>query len=377
MNLYIVRNGESLRTVARRFSVPEKELARLKALSDPDGLVPGLALALPGGARGPRRDAVVNAYVHPSLPVRIAETQLAHFSFFTVFCARMTAAGDLIVPDDAALADAARRRGAAPLLGLANLGEGGGFSGELAHAVLADGTAQDALLARLSAVVAARGYRGVSLHLGCVYPFDREACSAFVRRAAARLHENGCVLITALAPKEDDLQGGAVWAAQDYAAQGEAADWTVLTAYDLGHMHGEPRPLSPLGGIRRALDYAVAHIARQKILLGVSQYACSWTLPWREGDEASVLPGAAAVNLAGAAGAEIRFDEQAAAAHFCYRDAAGLWREVWFEDLRSVKARMALAAAYGLGGLSYWTAESLTRPVLLAQSERFSPLKLI
>ena len=76
-------------------------------------------------------------------------------------------------------------------------------------------------------------------------------------------------------------------------------------------------------------------------------------------------------------GAEIRFDEQAAAAHFCYRDAAGLWREVWFEDLRSVKARMALAAAYGLGGLSYWTAESLTRPVLLAQSERFSPLKLI
>ncbi len=376
MNVYVVQNEESLHAVARRFSTTAETLARLNALADPSRTVPGLALAVPGGSPRPTREAVVNAYAYPTLPVRIAAELLGHFSFFSSFCARMTAEGDLIPPDDAALVGAALSCGAMPLLCVANLGEGGGFSPAAAHAVLSDDVRQEALLRRILALVGGRGYRGVSLNLVRLYPFDCEAYNAFVRRAAALLHERGCMLITALAPKADESRSEWLYAAHDYAVHGEEADWVVLMTYDWGHMHGEPGPVSPLGGIRSVLDYASERIQSGKILMGFSNYAYNWVLPWREGGEASVLSNAAAANLAVSAGAEICYDARAAASHFRYRDAAGLWHEVWFEDARSVKARLSLVDEYDLGGISLWAA-NFPNPMLLATlQEAFSPVKL-
>lgn len=377
MIVYVVRSGESLSSVARRFSTTAEELAALNALSSPPRLVPGLALAIPGGAEQPRREAVVNACAYPPLPQQNAAEQLAHFTFFCPFSCRMTAEGGLAVPDDAALVSEALAGGVSALLTVTNLSENGGFSGDLAHAVLSDSRAQDALLSRILAHMDARGYRGVFFHLEYVYPFDRERYTAFLRRAEELLHARGRLLVTALAPKESESQGGPLCAAHDYDAHALLADWVVLTTYDWGHSYSEPRPVSPLGRIRAVLDYAVEHIPRGKILMGISNYACNWTLPWREGGAASLLPNGAAANLAIAAGAEIRYDACAAASHFRYRDDAGTAHEVWFEDVRSFCARFALAEEYALGGLSYWTVNAPNRAMLLAQQERFSAVKLI
>ena len=376
MKICVVRAGESLDAAARRFSASAEALAQANALADPRRVTPGLALVLPGGTRRPLREAVVNAYASPALPLRSLAEQTRHLSLLSSWCAGMTAEGDLLAPEDAALVAQARADGAAPLLVVANCGSGGGFSSALAHAVLSDGARQEALLRRILALVGERGYRGVSLNLVRLYPFDREAYNAFVRRAAALLHECGCMLITALAPKADEDQGGLLYAAHDYAVHGEAADYVVLMAYDRAHRYSEPRPLAPLGDVRRVLGYAVGRIPCGKILLGLSHYACNWTLPWREGGEASGLSNTAAANLAVAAGAEIRYDERDAAAHFCYRDAAGLLHEVWFEDARSLRAKMALVEEYGLGGLSHWTAEAMGNAALTAQGERFAAVKL-
>ena len=36
---------------------------------------------------------------------------------------------------------------------------------------------------------------------------------------------------------------------------------------------------------------------------------------------------------------------------------------VWFEDARSIRARLRLVGEYGLGGISLWTADRLWRPI--------------
>lgn len=375
MKIYVVRAGESLDAVAQRLSTTAETLAQANALADPQRAVPGLALVCPGGSPRPTREAVVNAYASSALPLRSLAEQAGHLSLLSSWCAQMTAEGGLIAPDDSALVAAARAGGAAPVLAVANCGESGGFSPAAAHAVLSDDVRQEALLRRILALVGGHGYRGVSLNLVRLYPFDREAYNAFVRRAAALLHERGCMLITALAPKTDEDQGGLLYAAHDYAVHGEAADYVVLMAYDRAHRYSAPGPLAPLGEIRRVLDHAVERIPRGKLLLGLSHYACNWTLPWREGGEASSLSSAAAANLAVAAGAEIRYDEHDSEAHFRYRDAAGLFHEVWFEDARSLRAKMALAEEYALSGVSHWTAEAMGPAALEAQEERFLAAK--
>ncbi len=52
-------------------------------------------------------------------------------------------------------------------------------------------------------------------------------------------------------------------------------------------------------------------------------------------------------------GAPIQFDETAQSPHYNY------WREraeheVWFEDARSIRAKLALASEYRLRGVSIW-----------------------
>lgn len=373
MIVYVSRRGDTLPSVARRFHLSPEELARCNALADPNRLVPGLALAIPGPVETQRREVVVAACADAALFPLSAGEAPRYATFLCSLSCRMTGEGLLIPPADGELVRAAGAGGAAPLLCVANLAANGAFSADLAHRVLTDGCAQDSFFAQLLSVLETREYRGAYLYLMYLYPFDRERLSAFLRRAAALLHERGFFLLSAAPPQES----GAAGEAHDYAVHAESADWVVLTTYDWGNAAGEPQPVSPLEEIRRVLDRAVEQIPREKILLGVSNHACSWTLPWRAGQSASLMSNAAAVNLAVAAGAAVHFDGNAAAPHFRYSDGAGISHELWFEDLRSFLSRFALVKEYGLGGLSLWTVNAPNPALLSAQEELFTPVKLI
>ena len=107
-------------------------------------------------------------------------------------------------------------------------------------------------------------------------------------------------------------------------------------SYEWGYTFGAPQAISPVNRIRRVLDYAVTVIPRRKILLGISNYAYDWTLPWKQGTAARLLTNAGAVELAVSRGAEIRYDPRAQAPWFRYTDGEGRAHVVWFEDARSV-----------------------------------------
>ena len=102
------------------------------------------------------------------------------------------------------------------------------------------------------------------------------------------------------------------------------------------------------------LDYSVTVMPVGKILMGFSNYAYDWLLPWRQGQAARIVSNAAAVELAISRGAEIRYDYTAQAPWFNYTDAAGRTHVVWFEDARSALAKFGLLTEYGLSGLGYW-----------------------
>ena len=58
-------------------------------------------------------------------------------------------------------------------------------------------------------------------------------------------------------------------------------------------------------------------------------------------------------------GAEIAFDERAQSPFFRYTAEDGVVHEVWFEDARSMAAKLRLVSEYGLYGAGYW---NLMRP---------------
>ena len=377
MDVYIVRPGDTLYRLARRYATTVENLAWINQLSDPNRLIPNQALLVPGPEPAARPEAVVNAYAYPNISEPTLTETLPHLSLLCPFSNRLTMSGELATIDDGRLVTAALAQSVAPFLTVTNLGESGGFSSDVAHAVFTDRAVQDAAIDSIFAALSRRRYAGVNLNIEYVYPFDRDSYNQFLRRLSGLLHERGWYLTTAIAPKESAGQEGLLYSAHDYAAHGRWADWVVLMTYEWGYTYSAPQAVSPVNRIRRVLDYAVTQMPVGSILMGFSNYGYRWRLPWRQGDAAEVISNAAAINLAVSVNAELRYDAVAQAPWFHYTAADGQRWAVWFEDARSVRARLDLVREYDLAGLSWWTVNPLFRPALLLQQNAFSSFKLL
>lgn len=130
--------------------------------------------------------------------------------------------------------------------------------------------------------------------------------------------------------------------------------------YEWGYTYGPPMAVAPLPNVRAVLDYAVTAIPPGKIYLGLSNYGYDWPLPFIQGEtRAQSISNQRAIELAVRYGVAIEYDETAQAPFFHYTDAVGVVHEVWFEDARSIDAKLRLIAEYGFRGAGIW---NLMRP---------------
>jgi spore germination protein len=186
------------------------------------------------------------------------------------------------------------------------------------------------------------------------------AYAAFLRRLGQLLHPQGRFLWAALAPKTSAQQPGLLYEGHDYGAVGAAADAVLLMTYEWGYTFGPPMAVAPLPNVRAVLDYAVTEIPAEKILLGVPNYGYDWPLPFRQGTtRAQSISNQRALQLAIQFGVAIQYDDTAQSPFFHYTAADGTVHEVWFEDARSLDAKLRLIAEYGFRGAGFW---NLMRP---------------
>src|SRR5690606_32621878 len=84
-------------------------------------------------------------------------------------------------------------------------------------------------------------------------------------------------------------------------------------------------------------------------------YGYDWTLPYVTGGRwAQSISSQAAVERAAQYGAVIQYDELSQAPFFHYYDETGQEHVVWFEDARSIQAKLDVVKSLKLRGVSYW-----------------------
>ena len=119
-------------------------------------------------------------------------------------------------------------------------------------------------------------------------------------------------------------------------------------------MYSEPKAVAPIPEVRRVLDFGVSVIEPKKIYMGVPNYGYDWNLPYVKGTAATVIGNDEAVRIAAQNNVSIQFDERAQSPYFNYTDQFGRQHEVWFEDARSIDAKLRLIDEYGFLGAGYW-----------------------
>ena len=358
--VHTVQAGQTLSSIAQLYGLSVRQLQRNNpVLAGGTEVYPGQTLVI-SYRQQPEGTLSVNGYAYPFIDKALLRATLPYLTYMTPFTYGITEEGGLVDLDDAELIAMANQGGVAPLMHLSTLTEEGGFSNELASLVLNNTEVQNRLIENLVTTLQAKGYRGLDVDFEFVFPQDAGAYANFIRRLAQTLNPLGLPVIVALAPKTSSQQRGLLYEGHDYAALGAAANEVLLMTYEWGYTYGPPMAVAPLPNVRAVVEYALTQIPAEKIWLGVPNYGYDWPLPFVQSEtRATSISNRYAVQLALRYNAEIQYDERAQSPWFRYRDESGVEHEVWFEDARSIRAKLALIPEYGLRGAGYW---NLMRP---------------
>ncbi len=234
---YVVKEGQTLYSLSQEFSVPLDELIAANPNINPISLQVGQVIVIPKADDPPRRPAVLNGYAYPSITDYALECAFPFLTFISPFSYSVTPTGEIIAPDDDRIIESARNNGVMPLMTVTNIFEGT-FSTEVLSQILADPEASERLVSSILSEVENKNYFGVNLDMEYISPEDRDSYNLLLRNISDRLHENGYILVTAVAPKYRADQPGILYESHVYSEQGKWADFVVIMTYEWGFSFG-------------------------------------------------------------------------------------------------------------------------------------------
>lgn len=354
--IHTVAEGETVEKIAAAYGLTWRQLyQRNPYLLEQPYMRTGQSLVIRYQGQE-NHDLHVTGYAYPFIEEMVLREVLLCLDELLIFSYGFTTAGALIPPQVSEnwMIPLAWQMGVSPILVLTPFSEQGSFNNQLVKTVSEDLEMQQVLIGNLLETVREQGYAGVDVDFEYILPEDREGYAAFVGKLREAMNREGYQVSVALAPKTSGEQKGLLYEGMDYALLGANANQVFLMTYEWGHQHGPAMAIAPINKVRQVLDYAVTEIPRDKILMGIPNYAYDWTQPFVRGESvAEIMGNAEAVRRAAIQGAPIQYDETAQSPWYTYEQ-NGVTHEVWFEDVRSMEVKLRTAIEYGFLGIGYW-----------------------
>lgn len=237
--------------------------------------------------------------------------------------------------------------------------EGGDWDAARVQRVIGSADARAAHVRDLVALTVDGGFDGIDIDYEALPVELRDNFTQFIRELAAALHAEGKLLAVGLHPKtsEGNPEEDNGSHAQDWLQIATYADRLDLMAFGEHYAGSEPGSVASIPWLERVLSYAIdtVGVPPQKLLLEWPFYAVEWT---EEADGTIVGNGEeltlrAAEALRVQEGAQLEWDDASQSPYFQYtRD--GALRTVWFENARSIEAKLNLAERYKISSVGFW-----------------------
>ena len=371
MLIHTVKEGDTLYSIGRQYGVTIEQLINANGETVMPSLIIGQAVIVPSPS-DKTESKIINGYVYPFVDKAVLESTLPFLSLIIPFSYGITDSGALVDLDDVELIAAAENKGVMPLLLITSLTEQGSFSSERAAKILSSAELSEALITNIITKLQSNDYYGVDIDFEYIPQQYGDAYADFIQRLHDRASPLGYKVFVSVAPKTSAAQRGLLYEAHNYKKLGEAADYVLVMTYEWGYTYGPPMAVAPINKVREVLTYAVSDIPPQKLLMGIPNYAYDWTLPFVKGTAAQSMSNTRAIELARERGAEIMFDVTAQTPFYNYYDENAAKHEVWFEDARSVKAKVELLKELGLAGASIWNIMSFYKPMMTVINDSFN-----
>jgi len=313
-----------------------------------------------------KRAIIVNGYATEEITRAKLARWANNLTYVSYYSYGYNRNGDLIPIGDEAFIKSAYNSGVAPLMVLTPFDENGQYSYELVRILP---LIRDQLINNIVLTVLEKNYYGVVFNFGSIEDRDCNQFVITVSKTSARLNRKGYIVIVSLVPGLSDT-------GFDYRSLGKAANFIELRTFYWEHAYEPPSAVSPIVRIREMLARIITVIDRRIILLGLTNYGYHWTLPLVQGAPAEIISHAEAEELAGRLGVAIRYSEVAEAPFYQYLNPSGSQHEVWFENVRSIRAKLDLVREFDLAGVSIWTIMSPFPAAVAGINQMFTVYKV-
>lgn len=355
--LHTVVKGDTLEGISKKYGISQAKIQQNNPQKTAaQYLIPGEELIIFFEGEQPIDSILVNGFAYPEIDEMVLKKTLPFLTYVTVFAYHFLPDGTLLSLKDEPIIQLAKEYGVVPVMMLVPMNATDtSFNSKLANEIFTNKEAEDRLIENVANNMKQKGYKGLNIDFEFIYPKDREGLLSFIEKMKKRMTQDGYYMQVALAPKTSAAQKGLLYEAHDYPAIGKVTDHVLLMTYEWGYLYGPPMATSPVNKVQQVLDYAVSAIEPQKILLGVPNYAYDWTLPFVKGESrADTISNQEAIRRAAKYRVNIIFDEQAQSPYYFYTDEENQIHVVWFDDVRSMDAKMRLIPKYGLDGAGIW-----------------------
>lgn len=354
--VHTVVQGDTLTTVAETYGVSTTEILQNNPrIALTGALVPGETVIISFQEEESIDTIIINGYAYPFIDRAVLRKTLPYLTYLSIFTYGFTPEGNLNPIEDEELIAIAYEYGVIPVMMLAPMSAEGVFSSDIANRLFANEESVNILIENIVANMQLKGYQGLDIDFEYILPEDKENFINFINKVYTRLSQEGLVTFVALAPKTSGEMVGLLYQAHDYPRIGAIADHVLLMTYEWGYTYGPPMATSPINNMRLVLQYGVSVIDPNKILLGIPNYAYDWPLPFvRRETTAESISNQEAIARAAQYGVTILFDEVSQSPYYYYTDSNGVAHVVWFDDVRSMNAKMRLIPEFGLDGAGVW-----------------------
>jgi spore germination protein YaaH len=224
-------------------------------------------------------------------------------------------------------------------------------------AILLNQPAQDKLMTNLVNEVKTNNYDGIDIDFEFFpttaikdFTVDRDKLTAFMKNLHAQMSSMGKVTYMAVVPHvgSSDAAGGVF----NYANLDPYLDKVTIMTYDFKETHSTSGPVAPFDWVEQNINTAIKQgFKPEQISLGVATYGYDWPVGQTGGFS---IPTSEIMKEVSSKGYNVKWSDKYQEPYYTYTDSAGIPREVWFENAKTLQTKIDLVNKYKLAGISIW-----------------------
>lgn len=348
--IHTIQPNETLEYISQKYNTSINQLYRNNpSLSARPYLIPGDELIIQY-TNPPTSSILVNGFVYPNVNHELLTTTLPYMTHISPFTYSFSSDGNLKPLRDDFILRRSIEYKVSPLMTLSPIDDNGKFSNELSENLLNNNDAQENLISQVLNIIQTKKYSGLILNFEQIPTQFKNLYLRLVQNMQKLLNNSGYALYTVIEPKNT------MDSSQYFSELGEYSNGIIIMTYGIEFTQPPSIQIQSIQEIEDIVKYIISLIPSNKVMLGMLNHGYRWKSIQGNNNipQLHIIGNQEAIQIAISQNAAILFDEKTQYPYFYYYINNQRF-EVWFQDVRSVVAKFNLIKKYNLAGISYWT----------------------